>query len=55
MANGINSNLVKNISLLCHTKYFDHKLDNFEFGVVRQVDPRQFDRVEDFYRYLVAR
>ena len=50
-----------------HLENFDHKLDNFKFGVVRQVDPRQLDRVEDFYifstnadiqglnRYLVAR
>ena len=50
-----------------HLEKFDLRLENFKFGVVRQVDPRHLDRVEDYYifltnadidglnRYLVAR
>ena len=30
---------------------FGQKLENFKFGVVQQVDPRQLDRVEDYYVY----
>ena len=50
-----------------HLDNFGQKLENFKFGVVKQVDLRQLDRVEDYYiystnadkqglnRYLVAR
>ncbi len=34
-----------------HLEKFDLKLENFNFGVVKKVCPRQLDRVEDYYIY----
>ena len=35
-----------------HLDKFGQKLENSKFGVVKQVDPRQLDRVEYYYIYL---
>ena len=32
-----------------HLDNFGQKLESFKFGEVKQVDPRQLDRVEDYY------
>ena len=32
-----------------HVSNFDDKLDNFSFGIIQQVAPRNLDRAEDFY------
>ncbi len=32
-----------------HLETFEQKLENFKFGVVKQVCPSQLDRVEDYY------
>ena len=32
-----------------HVAHFDVKLDNFVFGIIKQLAPRDMDRVEDFY------
>ena len=35
-----------------HPEKFDKKLENFDFGVVKQVPPAKLDRVEDFYIFI---
>ena len=30
-----------------HLEYFDQKLNNYEFGIVKHVTPSRLDRVED--------
>ena len=32
-----------------HLSHFGEKLDNFDFGIIKKVAPRNLDKAEDFF------